>query len=477
MKTMRQSAISLFGRVIPAAVGLGSVCIYTRLLDPASVGVYALLLSSSLLASGLGFAWLRNAVLRVMSGEADGRMEPSIAKTVVACFAITALIVGSLEGTLLHIFRPAIPLQSVVLAVGAGLALAWNELNASLLQARLRFLSWGVLNFARAVGALAATLAFIALGWKTDALLCGFIVGNCASLACVGLWSPALAGKFDRELFGRFLHFGWPLSVKGGFEQIAPTFQRYIIDYSVGASAVGLYAVANDFTAQTLGSIVGSLSLAGIPMAFRARDRGGAPALQAQLADNARLIFAMAAPLALGVMVLAKPIASVFFGPNFRAGAEVVMALIAAQALLGNLRSYYFDQAFELAYRTRPQAVISAIVAIVSVLSSFVLIPRYTAVGAALSAVIAGVVGISLSAIWGASILRVPIPMRSWLKTGAATIAMTAVLAVVPKHGGVVELLSLSCLGALVYGGASAAMRFDFVRATLRRRTTSLVRT
>ena len=475
MNTLRQSAMSLFGRVIPAAVGLGSVCLYTRLLDPASVGIYALLLSSSLLASGLGFAWLRNAVLRVMSGEAEGRMDAHIARTVVVSFVVTALVVGVLEGAFLHVFRPGIPPLSVVLAVGAALASAWNDLNASLLQAKLRFLSWGILNFARALGALVATLVLVKFGWKTDALLTGFIVGNCAALACIGLWEPARKGSFDRELLSRLLRFGWPLSVKGGFEQIAPTFQRYIIDYSVGASAVGLYAVANDFTSQTLGSIVGSLSLAGIPLAYRARDRGGAPALQAQLADNARLIFAMAAPLALGVVVLAKPIASVFFGPNFRTGAEIVMALIAMQGLLGNLRSYYFDQAFELAYRTRPQAVISATVAIVSIVGSFVLIPRFTAVGAAAAAVIAGVVGILMSAIWGASILRVPIPLRSWLKTAIATTAMTGVLAAFPKHGGIVELVSLSCIGALVYLGFAAALRFNFVRATLFRRTSSIV--
>lgn len=129
--------MSLFGRVIPAAVGLGSVCLYTRLLDPASVGIYALLLSSSLLASGLGFAWLRNAVLRVMSGEAEGRMDAHIARTVVVSFVVTALVVGVLEGAFLHVFRPGIPLLSVVLAVGAALASAWNDLNASLLQAKL----------------------------------------------------------------------------------------------------------------------------------------------------------------------------------------------------------------------------------------------------------------------------------------------------------------------------------------------------
>ena len=477
MNSARQSTTALFGRVIPAAVGLCSVFVYTRLLDPNSFGTYALLLSSSLLASGIGFAWLRNAVLRLISGEHEDRMKHDVAATIIVSFGLTAVIIGSIEGILLHVYRSGITNLSLALAVGAALASAWNELNASLLQARLNFVSWGGLNFARAVTALCTTLVLIALGWKSDALLGGFILGNCTAFACVALWSPALRGRFDPALFSRLLTFGWPLSIKGGFELVVPVVQRYIIDFSVGTTAVGMYAVANDFTAQTSGSIVGSISLAGIPLAFRAQDRGGSIARDVQLASNARLIFAIAAPLALGIAVLAKPISSVCFGPNFRTGAEPVMALVAFSAVLTYLRSYYFDQAFELALRTRPQAVISAVVSTVAIVSGIVLIPRFAAVGAAAAAVVAAFVGISVSAVWGARFLRVPIPGRSWLKTGIATSVMAAVLIAVPKHGGLVELVTLSLLGVFVYAAFAAALRFDFVRAKLFSRSTTLQQT
>lgn len=477
MNTVRRSVQTLFGRVIPAAVGLGSVCIYTRLLDPASVGIYALLLSSSLLASGIGFAWLRNAVLRVMSAEEDGDMDAAIARTVVVSFVVTALIVASLEATLLHVFRPALSSPLVALATFAAIASAWNDLNSSLLQARLRFLSWGILNFARAVVALGATIALIKLGFKAEALLGGFVLGNCAALCYAGAWRSALRGPFDPALLRRLLRFGWPLSVKGGFEQISPTVARYIIDYSVGATAVGLYAVATDFSAQTLGSIVGSISLAGIPLAFRANDRGGTAAVAEQLANNARIIVAISAPLAFGMIALAQPIASVFFGPSFRAGAEIIIAIVVISCLLGNIRSYYFDQAFEVAFRTRPQAVISAVVAVASIVLSFVLIPRYASTGAAFASLAATIVGLVMSATWGASILRVPLPLRSWSKTAIATTAMTSVLAVLPKHGGIAELVALSIAGALVYVCVAGILRLDLIRATLVRRAASLPQT
>ena len=264
--------------------------------------------------------------------------------------------------------------------------------------------------------------------------------------------------------------------MKAGLEQVAPTAQRFIVNFWIGTTAVGLYSVANDFTAQTLGSIMGSISLAGIPLAFQARDRGGVAALNEQLLRNARLIGVIGAPLTCGVAVLATTIASVFFGPSFRTGAEPVIVLISVAALLGNLRVYYFDQAFELALDTRPQPIIQAIGTVVMIALSLALIPHLAAFGAAVAFFVSTIVTFGVSVWWGAKHLRVPIPTGSWLKTGLATLGMVVVLALIPKHGGIVELLTLGSLGALTYIALSLLLRMDLVRAQLGQRFASFTR-
>ena len=59
------------GRILPAAVGFGAIALYTRLLDPASFGAYALLLSTSFLVGMVAYSWLRVASLRMMASVGD----------------------------------------------------------------------------------------------------------------------------------------------------------------------------------------------------------------------------------------------------------------------------------------------------------------------------------------------------------------------------------------------------------------------
>lgn len=450
-------------------LGLGSVALYTRMLDPASVGAYALLLSISLLASAVAFSWLRVAALRLAAGSVDDSDQQLIA-TVAVSFAGTAVIVALIEGIALRLLRPGIAWSSLLLAVAAAAASAWFELNGTMLQARLSVLAWGALNFSRAAAALLFSFLLILAGWKTDALLAGFVLGNCSTVAFMRIWRPALRGRFDRALFGRLFTFGWPSSVTAAFMQISPAFQRYTLDLVAGSSAVGLYAVSQDFSSQTLSVLIGSISLAGIPMAYKAKDQGGPGALEAQLLENSRLIFAVTVPAAVGLAVLAGPIAHFFLGARFRAGADVIMALIAIAALVAGLRTYYFDQAFELALETRPQALISFVGTCAVILFSVVLIPRYAAVGAAVSSLSASVLWLTLSIIWGRRVLPMPIPVRSLLKTLFAVAGMVLAIEVVPARDDLVGLVVSIVLGGATYATLSIMTRLELVRTRFTQR-------
>jgi O-antigen/teichoic acid export membrane protein len=243
-----------------------------------------------------------------------------------------------------------------------------------------------------------------------------------------------------------------------------------MLDIVAGTGAVGLYAVSQDFSSQTLLVLIGSISLAGIPMAYRAKDQGGPVALRMQLLANARLLFAVALPATVGLVVLAGPIAHVFFGARFRPGAELIIALIALAAFVAGMRTYYFDQAFELALETRPQAFISAVGTAAVVVLSVVLIPRFAAVGAAVSSLSASVLWLLMSIFWGRRVLAMPVPARSWLKTVFAAAGMVLAVEAVPARDDVAGLASAIAFGAIVYGCLSVVTRLDLVRSRFTRR-------
>jgi O-antigen/teichoic acid export membrane protein len=456
----------LFGRGLPALITVGAVAIYTRLLDPVSVGAYALLLSASLLGSSIGFSWLRGGAFRVAAGLGK-ELQPNFAATVGVLFFGTSIVTAAIVCTVLHLYRPSLHLLTLILVAFAVIMSAWNELNGSMLQARLSVVAWGLLSFSRAACALVFSLLLIRAGLKTDALLGGFVLGNCATLMWLGLWRPGIGGAFDSSLFRKLFLFGWPSSINAALAQLSPTFQRYVLAAAAGTSAVGLYAVSQDFASQTILVLVGSVSLAGIPRAIKAKDQAGPSALAEQLRANASLIFAIAFPAAIALVVLAGPLSAVVFGAKFRTGADVTMALIALATLGAGLRTYYFDQAFELAFETRPQAVISVTGTAIALLASLTLIPRFGAVGAGCASLTTSTICLLMSAVWGRRVLHMPLPLRSWSKTLLATAGMVAVLELVPKGGGILGLVVAAAAGAVAYVAFSTVTRPQLVRTRL----------
>ena len=360
MTFMKQSSLYLLGRLAPAAIGLCGVALYTRLLDPATIGKFALLVSTAFFVKAIAYTWLSLAALRIVAGSSEQDMPDSF-RTTLMLFVCTSFAVLPIFSVVLHLYRPGLPLSSLLLASAAAITAGYYELNLCLLQGQLSVQLWILLNFARAVGTIAVSTAFILVGWKLNALLAGFVLGNCTTFFFAKLWSPALRGNFDGATSQRFFRFGWPQSTNVALSCAAPVGQRWTLEAGAGVAGVGIFSVAQDFSSLTLSSLIGSVSLAGIPLAFRAKDQGDDAALAAQLKANARLIFAVALPATVGLCALAGPISHIVFGPKFWNGSSTILALVALAAFAVNMRTFYFDQAFELAMQTRDQAIISVV--------------------------------------------------------------------------------------------------------------------
>jgi len=451
--------------MLPAAIAFGGIALYTRLLDPASFGTYALCLSTSFLIGMTGFSWLRVAALRMMA-TIDPADEPDLAATMAVGFSVAASLVAASIVAGLRLFSPALPWSTVLLTAAGAVASGWFELNVTLLQARLAMVAYGVLQAARATVALTASLLLIAVGLKANALLGGFAAGNCAALGALALWRPALRGSFRRDNFVRLLRFGWPSSA-GSLSYFSVTFQRYALESVAGSAAVGIFAAASDFAQQTVGLLIGTATLAGQPLAFRARDLATHDDLAAQLRNNARLVFAVGLASAAGLIALAGPITDLYFGPQFRTNAGLILALCAAVMFVSGLRANYFEQAFEITLETRPVAILTVLRIAGTVGLSLWLIPHFGAVGAALATLLAEIVALGVSIAWAARVVRIPLPLGGFAKIALATAAMICVVELVPGRSSPAGLALAVGAGVVTYAGSVAVMYARQVRALL----------
>ncbi len=466
MQTFKQWPIYAAGRIVPAAVGFGAVALYTRLLDPASFGVYALLLSTSFLVGMIAYSWLRVASLRLIASVSPAD-EADLIATVGIAFAGISLVVCAVIVPIVLICDPQLGWAAAFLTAACAVLSGWFELNVAIMQARLQVGAYGWLQSGRALSALLISVVLIAAGLKANALLAGFAVGNCAGFGTLGYWQRASRGRFSYDLLRQFFHFGWPSSA-ATVSYFSNTFQRFALNGVGGAAAVGIFAAASDFSQQTVGLLMGTATLAGQPLAFRARDSGSPEQLSSQLRNNAQLVLGVGLPAAAGLIALAGPISHIYLGPRFHVHSGAVVAIAAAVMLLSGLRGSYFEQAFEIALRTRAVAVNTAVRVVLTILFSLWAIPRYGPVGAASAMLVAEAVGLALSIVWARRVLHVPIPYRSWFKIAAATLVMVGAVLLVPNRSTILGLAAAVVVGALAYAATVAATHFRGIRAHFR---------
>lgn len=461
---MLRTLIYALGRIFPALVGLGGVAYYTHVLDPASLGTYAVFVSCSLVFSAIGYTWLRVAALRFAAGDA-GTTQPDLKATVLLAFAAVSVILIAFQATFLHFYRPEAALSTLLLALAATVGSGWNDLNATVLQGYLRPIAWGRVNFLRAVIAFGTSASLIYAGLRTDALLAGFVAGNIGSALLWRTWIEARHGKMHFDLLKRCFHFGWPQSVSTAQNYFAPAFQRgYLLAFG-GATAVGVMAVAQDFANQTIASLVGAVSLAGIPLAYKAKDADDTLELDQQLRANASVIFATGVPVVAGLIAFNYSLSHIIFGSRFWNGSGQILTLIAVSAVLVNFRIFYFDQAFELSRNTGNQAVISSAAVGISIALSCLLIPRYSAVGAAISLIIANAIAIVLSVMLGRRELPMPIPVFDWVKTLIASACAVGVALKIPQPQTLLELGIAGSACLITYVFVSLLLRSKLVLA------------
>lgn len=463
MQVLRHWSVYIVGRLLPAAISFASIALYTRLLDPASFGTSALLLSTSFLVGSIVYAWLRVAALRLTASVSPAD-EPNLLATMGAAFLGLSVLVAAVSTLVVRLYDPALGWGFALLTAACAVVSGWFELNVAIMQARLNSIGYGFLQMGRVLGTLAATLALITAGLKAEALLGGFAIGNLVGLTAIGSWARAFRGTLDRALFRRFFLFGWPSSA-ASIGYFSPTFQRYALETVGGSALVGVYAAASDFAQQTIGLLMGTATLAGQPLAFRARDLGGQEQLSEQLRMNARVLFAIGLPAAAGLVVLSGPISHVYLGPSFHANAGTIIAIAAGTMFLSGLRGGYFEQAFEIAFKTRAVAINAIARVALTVGLSLCLIPPYGVVGAASAMFLAEVVGLVLSVLWARRLMHVPIPSLSWLKVATATSAMVAAIILTPWRSTLFGLVVATCVGVLVYAAAIGAMHVHGIRA------------
>jgi O-antigen/teichoic acid export membrane protein len=191
--------------------------------------------------------------------------------------------------------------------------------------------------------------------------------------------------------------------------------------------------------------------MAGGPAAIAALERGGTDALHAVAREQSAFMIALTLPAAVGLALVARPLADLMIGPGLRVGAAQVTPWIAASAFFAGINTHYLHTAFTLARRTWRLMLAIAVPAVLNLALNLVLTPRYGLNGALWATLVSYVVGAGTSYALGRRSMALPIPWSALARTLLASGCMGLAVAAAPAVGGAIELFCKALLGAVVY--------------------------
>lgn len=438
-------------RGLPALVNFAAIAIYTRFLEPAEYGRYAVAIASIGLVQMAAFLWLQLGLLRFL---ATYRSAPErFLASSLAGFLTVSLLVGLVAAALVLRLDDAGLRQLVVIGAMLVVVEALSEMQLRLANAQLQPGHYARMALTRAIVALSVGVLLVTAGCGGEGVLIGLLVG--AAVAAAWPTFQTFRGcrpcDVDAAILKQLLLYGAPLVVTIALDYVMFTADRLLIARLVGIDSAGIYAVGHDLTNYMLGTILVIVNLAAYPIAVRAYEEGGMPAALPKLRQNLVLLWGLALPAAAGMALLAVNIAGVVTGDAFGDSAASVMPVIALAVLLQKTRTFYFDLAFQLSAKVGTQAVISTAAATLNLLLNLWTIPTFGLLGAAWSTVMASAMALSFSIMLGRRRLALPVPFAELSKIAVATLVMALCLWPLRELTGIVALAGQVATGGVVF--------------------------
>lgn len=462
---LKHAAIYLVARGLPGIFAFLAIPIFSRLLDPAGYGKYALLIATVGVLNALLFQWLRLALVRFLPAY---KSEPQKLKATLLTTQWIIIAVAALVALAVSLI-PHGPSPSFVMACWGMLAIqAPYELVCEYSRAQIqpwRYMGLQVVRSFVATG-LGMVLILVGFGWwgPVGGLALGMLLPTIYAYRTD--WADSIL-KIDAEALRSVARYGLPLSLTVALAIVISSSDRFLIAAFLGERAAGLYSVAVDFTAQTLLMLMMVIYLAMFPLAVRAWEERGPEAAREEMRHNGSLLLAIGLPAAIGMCVLAPGFSNCFLGREFRSTAAAIIPLVAIGGFLSGLKACHFDMAFQFVHRTMLQVWIVLVAAVTNIILNLLFIRRFGIQGSAVASLLAYMLSIALTISFGRRYFALPIPWRATLQVSAGCAAMALLLIPWRSHVGALAVAAQLASAMTLYAVVLVGLNFLNLRTAV----------
>jgi O-antigen/teichoic acid export membrane protein len=421
---LRTSAIYIISKLIPGGLGFALTIFLSWLLNPEQYGTYGYGMAIAMMISTVGFEWLGQSFMRFYQGEGDTRtFLPTITIIFIGLCILTIIVLSSF--VILSPTNESIVLM-MVCTIGAW-CYAYFELAGRVAIARFQSGHYFWMNLIRNTLILLICVGVANVYRSPLAVLgAGFATMLVAALP---FWrAPIRPSAFDMKLMWRILVYGGPLFVIMTLSALLTNFSRILLKNIAGPVELGYYTAAAMLAVNTLNTIGSGIGSATYSMAVRTLERGQREDLLHQLERNLTLLVALLLPSAVGILILAHPIAELCFPPAYVDHVAILLPWLAFGTSFCAIEANYFDQGFQLGHCTGLLVVVLTISATISIVLSVLLIPHLGGLGSAIALATSSLISMILASFLVQRAHPMPIPLGGVLRVCAATAIMAACL-------------------------------------------------
>jgi O-antigen/teichoic acid export membrane protein len=310
-----------FAELVPAAVGLASLVVFTRAFSTAAFGRYALAVTVVNVGSTLLYGWLEQGALRYEAGD-DGQ----VVATVNWGLGVVSALVLAVGVGLYPIVAPRLgDYSSFYVAALALLVLEGVFVTTkAVYQARLSSLLVTKLEVGRALLklAFALVLSLVVLqdivGW-----LWAGAVSALLTLAVVSVRRTP-GTEPDTGTLGRLFRFGVPMIGWLLGYTLLEFADRLVLELYRTSDVVGVYAANYSLTTRGLLLLYAPLVQAAHPIVMNVWDDGDVAATESLISRLTRYALLVGVPSTVGISLIARPLSGLVFEQAFGAGARIV---------------------------------------------------------------------------------------------------------------------------------------------------------
>jgi len=373
---------------VPILIGFFMLPIYSTHLTTGEYGQYSIVMATLNVLAIITVNWINVSTLRFYSEFYERREENKLVSIAFLSLGATTLM-GSLLLILIHGLR-IIPLEYLFIIILMFFTMNIEKLILAYFQAARQVKTKTLIKTFYIVLRFGIIILFIVgLQYNYLGIFYGNLIGSLAVILVVLILRRIKVQKLRKEDWKaakKFLSYGAPFIWIIGVHWVITISDRYMIQFILGSSEVGIYSLNYSLAEKIILPIITIFVGTAAPIIFQQKEKGALIDAGQTLRQIYKLFLLLLLPSVVGMSLISREIGALFIRNEFQEGLSIIPVIGFSLLFLG-IRQYH-NISLEIEKKSKVIAQISVMAGLINIILNLILINAFGYMGAAYATLI-----------------------------------------------------------------------------------------